>query len=323
MCRSIRCSIGGGCGGVTGWLIALVVGIFLVVGASYSVATRTNPLSDFAVRFRDTAMIWFERNVLLWNTIWPRNAYVEVLDFPAVRRSARRPRLRCDAACSPGRQVAHRRSHGRRRLAGHDLAGFGTAGGPSRSNRRSDSRGHFRRRAGSTRCKANSIDRIRLSKPDDRQALVELFQQLSERAAEPGMGRRLRMLDVPSRVEVVTWGDKTSNETPLPLGGDQEYSGTISDLKESVKFRIRAGDYSTPVRSITLVPPPMLWRCHRNEWRPAYIYQRPPIDGGLAGLRGLRQAFVDQAVFAERPRIANQRARRHRHRVARRRWTRI
>src|SRR5262249_15420893 len=93
----------------------------------------------------------------------------------------------------------------------------------------------------------------------------------------------------------------TSNETPLPLGSDQEYSGTLSDLKESVKFRVRAGDYSTSVRSITLVPPPMLTALTRNEWRPAYIYQRPPIDGGPAGLKGLRQTLTDQAVSLSGP----------------------
>jgi hypothetical protein len=87
----------------------------------------------------------------------------------------------------------------------------------------------------------------------------------------------------------------------MPLGSDQEYSGTLSDLKESVKFRIRAGDYSTSVRSITLVPPPMLTALTRNELRPAYIYQRPPIDGGLAGLKGLRQTLTDQAVSLSGP----------------------
>ena len=45
----------------------------------------------------------------------------------------------------------------------------------------------------------------------------------------------------------------------------------------------------------------MLTALSRNEWRPAYIYQRPPIDGGLAGLKGLRQALTDQAVSLSGP----------------------
>src|SRR5262249_48382507 len=52
------------------WLGGLTLGVFLLIGVTYSVATRTNPASDFLVRFKDVAVIWVERNVLLWNTIW-------------------------------------------------------------------------------------------------------------------------------------------------------------------------------------------------------------------------------------------------------------
>src|SRR5205823_5470556 len=73
-----------------------------LVAFVYSATTRTNPLSDFAVRFNDVAVIWFERNVLLRNTIWPRQAYLELLDFPEsgdlrVGRDAPSPRLRVRA----------------------------------------------------------------------------------------------------------------------------------------------------------------------------------------------------------------------------------
>src|SRR5438874_590941 len=44
------------------------------------------------------------------------------------------------------------------------------------------------------------------------------------------------------------------------------------------------------------VSPPMLTTLVRNELRPAYIYHRPPVDGGIAALKGLRQSITDQAV---------------------------
>src|SRR5947209_4235750 len=85
-----------------GWVLGLSLGLFVLTGAAYSAATRTNPFTDFAVRFKDVAAIWFERNVLLADTIWPRQAYLEVLDFPdsgdlRVGRDAPSPRLRVRA----------------------------------------------------------------------------------------------------------------------------------------------------------------------------------------------------------------------------------
>src|SRR5205085_10716570 len=104
---------------------------------------------------------------------------------------------------------------------------------------------------------------------DHYQALMRLFEEtLPARAAAPGMGRVFRQLDVPERVDVSYWGAKTSNEMPLARGNDQEYAGLLSDLKESVHFRVRARDYATTARTITLVPPPMLTRLSRDEYRP-------------------------------------------------------
>src|SRR5437016_8875958 len=101
---------------------------------------------------------------------------------------------------------------------------------------------------------------------DGYKALMALFEErLPAKAAEPGMGRRFRKLDVPERVEIVYWGAKTSNEMPLNLGHDQEYAGPLTDLRESVKFRVKARDYSTTTRTITLVPPPMLTKLTPDE----------------------------------------------------------
>jgi hypothetical protein len=136
----------------------------------------------------------------------------------------------------------------------------------------------------------------------DYQMLMALFEErLPATASEPGMGRRFRQLDVPERVEVAYWGSKTSNEMPLNLGNDQEYAGPLTDLRESVKFRVRARDYSTPAKSITLVPPPMLTHLIRTEDRPAYLFHRPPLDGGPAALKGLKQHVTDLGVSLSGP----------------------
>src|SRR5439155_12192195 len=87
---------------LSGWLLGLTLGLYLLIGLAYSMTTRTNPLTDFAVRFNNVAIIWFERNVLLWNTIWPRQAHLVLLDFPEsgdlrVGRDAPSPRLRAKA----------------------------------------------------------------------------------------------------------------------------------------------------------------------------------------------------------------------------------
>jgi hypothetical protein len=134
------------------------------------------------------------------------------------------------------------------------------------------------------------------------QELMTLFEErLPAVAAEPGMGRRFRQLDVPERVEVVYWGAKTSNEMPLSLGHDQEYAGPLTDLRESVNFRIRARDYSTPARTITLVAPPMLQKLSRDEERPAYLFHRAPLDGGPEKLKGLKQHMPDLGLSLSGP----------------------
>src|SRR5947209_2143455 len=222
-----------------GWVFALSLGLFLLTGVAYSAATRTNPFTDFAVRFKDVAAIWFERNVLLANTIWPRQAHLKLLDFPEagdlrIGRDAPSPRLRVRAwkwvIADPTAP------EGWRLMTWGDLTPQ-LVGGP--------------------------------------------------------------VPDVPY------WGAKTSNEMPLARGNDQEYAGALGDLKESVRFRVRARDYATRTRTITLVPPPMLTQLSRDEARPAYLYHRPPLgappQGGPAALKGLKQQFKDLGVSLTGP----------------------
>ncbi len=293
------------------WVVGLTVGMLVLVGAVYSLATQTNPMHDFAVRFRDVATIWAERNILLQNTIWPRRAYLELLDFPAsgdlrIGRDAPSPRLRVRAVrwliADP------KEPEGWRAATWHDLERHpDLAGGivPKLPVAQLDPNGGHQ---------SWTLDQIHLllDQPEVRtrlsanlpvyQELMALFEdQLPATAAEPGMGRRFRQLEVPERVDVSFWGAKTSNEMPLNLGHDQEFAGPLTDLRESVTFRIKARDYSTPPKTITLVPPPMLTRLTRDEDRPAYLFHRAPLDGGAAALKGLKQHVADLGVSLSGP----------------------
>lgn len=284
---------------LTARFIALTLGLFLVVGIAFSAITRTNPLTDFLVRFRDVSAIWFERNVLLWNTIWPRNVYLELVDFPTsgdLRVGRDNPAVRLKVR-SINWLIADRNApEGWRAMTWRDLTPSLLGGdvpmmentpNPTKSLDELNRLAHIK--TGLTPTETDAAN------------LRDMFERLADRAALPSMARTFRLLEIPTRVEIVTWGAKTSNETPIPLGTDQEYIGTLSDLKESVRFRARAGDYSTSVQSITLVPPPMLTSLMRNDLRPAYIYQRPPVDGGLDALRGLKQRIADQAISLSGP----------------------
>ena len=73
---------------------------------------------------------------------------------------------------------------------------------------------------------------------------------------------------------------------PMARGNDQEYSGLPQRPQGVGASGSAPGDYATPVRTVTLVPPPMLTKLTRDEHRPAYLYHRA-LDGGPGALKGL------------------------------------
>src|SRR5262245_12343445 len=84
------------------WALLLSIGFFLVTLAAYFGWKRNFDVVDFGYRFTDVSMIWAERNVLLLNTLWPRRAYLEIVDFPEsgelrIGRDAPSPRIRVRA----------------------------------------------------------------------------------------------------------------------------------------------------------------------------------------------------------------------------------
>jgi hypothetical protein len=290
------------------FVLAITFGLVILTGVIYGAVYQTTDVEDFAYRFRDTGMILGERNVLLRNTPWPRRAHLELLDFPEngdlrIGREATAPKVRVQAykwviadSAAP---------EGWRPMTWADLPtvlGPGDRPLPWKYLAAADSTEDLPSDPAAWR-----LDRVERRKTDPSirerveanagiDALLALdaaFDQLSVKTEVPGMRRTVRKLQVPETVTVFYWGKNTNNEMPLRAEADNIFAGALTDLKESVKFRVRGEDYTTATRSITLVPPPVITSMTRDEFRPAYLYHRPPIvmagEDADARLRDMKQ----------------------------------
>ena len=81
---------------------------------------------------------------------------------------------------------------------------------------------------------------------DTIQSLRDVLSRLEEKAGSPAMSRRLRKLAVPNQVVAYYRGETVRSEQTLKKQADNEYSGILSDLKESVRFTVNGEDYYTP-----------------------------------------------------------------------------
>jgi hypothetical protein len=276
-------------------VLSLALGLYLLVGAAYCVWFRSSA-QEFAYRFNNIAGIWCERNILLANTIWPRQAHLELVGFPdtgdlRVGRDVQPPPLRVRA----WKWVISDRHapEGWRPLQWSDLTPDVLGAPVPAIHLPAD-------------WHAPTLDQIelRLDKPENQKmldadtvlALRDVFAQLDERAGSARMGRRLRKLHIPEKVTVYYRGDTIRSEQTLKKQAGNEYAGVLSDLKESVRFTVNGEDYYTPYKKITLVPPPTLVVLTRDEEQPAYLWQRPPVGADLKFLKGKKQEFIDVPV---------------------------
>jgi hypothetical protein len=86
------------------WLLLVLVmlGFALAAYVGDAIAHRSiNPL-HFGYRLADVSDLWFERNILLRHSLWPRRALLQLIDFPEtgelrIGRDAPSPRLRVRA----------------------------------------------------------------------------------------------------------------------------------------------------------------------------------------------------------------------------------
>lgn len=275
----------------------VLAGLFVVCGLTWlvidTVAHRQFAPGAFVNSAADTAAIWGERNLLLLDTPWPRRAHLELVGFPGdelrVGKDAPPPKVTVRAA---EWVIADRSARdGWRQLRWGDLGRLGVD------------------RPTTTIEEGQSVDQVA-----DRPELAGVIDRLTGLAANPWMSRTLRKLAVPPAVTLTysgipTPGDPSSGATAgsIRLARDPsgDFSATVGGLTESVTFQVRAEDFRTPRRQITLIPPPRLTRLAYTEARPAYLYHPAPVEPTAAdpdpapdpaALRGLRQLLVERTA---------------------------
>lgn len=138
--------------------------------------------------------------------------------------------------------------------------------------------------------------RLQQTMGTDYDALLAVFERLEVLATDPAWWRTLRRLEVPEQVSYAYAGRQTAGAGPLMPEGDNAYVGEISGLKEDVRFILKAEDFRTPPRSITLIPPPVLVRMTAVTYEPAYLHHAAPLGRGYEALRGLRQRMPEQRL---------------------------
>jgi hypothetical protein len=271
-------------------------------------AVRNRPaVSDFAAHSWNLGSLWFERNVLLSNTPWPRQAKLELVGFRdewvdrgmpvprsaasapvrvraikwivadnkavdgwrALRWSELTPKLLGARTVIPTLPVVG--TEQRPALAGAQIAGLAADRGLSAL-------------AGAPSLEGWTVDQVEaeLNKPtvlkiDDVTAdqAREVLKVLGDVADRPDMQRHLRKLEIPDKVMVFYSGDQTSSEITLKREGSNEFVGVLANLPETVSFQANAKDYFTPKRKVLVVPPPSIIDLERSDSLPAYLYLRP------------------------------------------------
>ncbi|HEX5269538.1 MAG TPA: MFS transporter, partial [Gemmataceae bacterium] len=294
-----------------GYLVDVPILIVAALGLGGLAYARPGAVSDYAKSFNDTAGLWVERDLFLQNTIWPRRAYLEVLDWPESRdKHVGKDESALSLHVRGYRWVvaSNDSAEGWRPLTWKDLQEKKSLLGaplPDVDFRENDE--HGKKDWGKPRDENAgwTLDEIEthLNRPetqntidaDTNSKLREVFAQLERRAADPAMRRTLRQLMVPSQVRVRYRGPHDGGELTLQLQADNEYSGQFPDLKDKVYFTARGEDYETPKFWITVVPPPMLVEMAVDEEQPAYMHYR--VSGDDPGvLRGLKQAILGRPI---------------------------
>jgi len=281
-------------------VVLLTAGVYLVCGLAFAGLSARGRAGDYFQHFNNVAAIWGERNLLLHNTYWPRQAHLEVIEFPAAPSRDELAQLKVgrDAVSVPLKVRAVKyvifdpKVQGGWRALQWDELTKSLAG-----------RTPPALLPGWSRDWTVDAVELRVGKeagemaPHIKKEWRDFFEHLQLRGQEVGMQRRMRYLEVPESVLITYEGEKrSSGEVPLTPDAGNDFSGNFTDLKESVRFRAVARDFRTAAARIIVVPPPGLAELYKEEARPAYLYHRPPIGGSLSDLKGLKQQLPRERV---------------------------
>lgn len=280
-------------------VVGLSAGLFLLTGAGYALVEQKAAVGDYYDDFANVAITWFERNILLQNVIWPRQAHLEIV-------APERPvhTIGKNVAAAPIRVRALKwiyadpqAAEGWRALRWADLTpallGEAVPSLPEEwfAANRDWTVDRVEGRLDQEAVRQNVVLR------DQYLALKGALDKLGERASQSSMNRKLRKLEIPDTVTVYYKGDTIRSEMTLKKEGENEYSGQFTDVREPVVYYASAADYRTPGRRIDVVPPPALAQLLREEAQPAYLYHRAPLGGTALELKGLKQRFPAEKVY--------------------------
>ena len=124
----------------------------------------------------------------------------------------------------------------------------------------------------------------------------DALQRLRDRADDPAMSRTMRRLEIPGEITLTSKGTKAETTQKLRREANNEFTGNLSDLKESVKFWASGADFTTPEKRVTLVPAPQIKELTRTEYQPAYLYYSLSGEADAAKLKGLKQELRDLGI---------------------------
>jgi len=296
------------------WAGGLVLGVVLVGYVSFAVSAKSFNPYHYGWKLAHVTGVLAERDLFLMNTAWPRRAHLELVGFPGdelrIGKDAAEPTVRTKAY----RWVVADRAvpMGWRpmlwadvtpALAGGDVpplpdaafraAADGTLPGDAATWPVDQVLAVGMEDAASREKLSLALgeEYLKLQKDLDRVVLA-----LEAQAGSPSMGRTLRKLDLPARVLLAYEGQQKTGDVTLAPLPNQEYAAPVPDLKESVRFVVRAEDFRTSPRDITLVPPPVFTKLVRTEYQPAYLHHAPPDKEGYSALAGLRQTMPERAL---------------------------
>jgi S1-C subfamily serine protease len=129
--------------------------------------------------------------------------------------------------------------------------------------------------------------------------LGQIFERLSQLAAEPGMVRRIRELRVPDKVTLYTRTKTDGGTAPYDATENNKFGIGLATVPRTTTFTVRAmlavptvvekdadgkdkpakekvyfGDYETTERTISVIPAPSLTSLTVDRLEPAYVYYR-------------------------------------------------
>ncbi|OWK44311.1 hypothetical protein [Fimbriiglobus ruber] len=324
----------------------IVFGAVIVSYLLFALLARTFAPGEFAWRFGDVLSIYTERTLLLKNVPWPRRAHLELVAFPGddlrVGKEAPPPKIRARAfQYVVAEPVTADRRTGWRPFLWSDLASHSEIYAPRKEtpltvtlNHEEDWRAKDVARAAvvggpgfpaekpvSTEIVALNdlaVDEVAERFAPSHPEIAEVLAQLDEVAARPSMSRTFRKLDLPDTVRLYYTGrasgtgpaarfqGRTRGDIPLTREPTGEYVAEVTGLKESVSFTVRAADFRTSAKDITLVPAPALTKLSHLDYQPAYLFHPAPEEAVKPGpdgkrpppswtaLKGLRQAMPEK-----------------------------